>query len=483
MSTFLRDMSRFNDRVAEVKEVGRRLGLDFFETYFEVVPFEIMTEIAAYGLPTRAQHWSYGKVYNHQKIHGEMGLSKIYEIVLNNDPCYAFLLDTNTEVANLMVAAHVFGHCDFFRNNVYFADSNRNMVNDAVSHAIRIDGYREKYGEDRVERVMDIAFSIDRHIDFHKGLTRKRYPQREVIERIHKPHEYADLFPGEEKLSVTHRVIGEKLPPHPEKDLLWFLANYGRLEPWERDILEVMRAESFYFFPQFETKVINEGWASYWHAEIMKTWNGLTPDETVDFAKLHSDVVQPGGRLRVNPYYLGYRILCDIKKRWDQMYQRGEAKVDGTEKLFEVRRTENDVSFVSNYLTPELASEMNLFVYGRACDCGKSSCQKCQDIELKSRSFDDVIKALTWPKFNYGVPKIVITEVKNNMLLLQQEATENGGLDLRYAEKTLEYVHQLWKGPVKLRTVDDDLKPIVLTYSENGFKIMEGRGDKQLLSI
>ncbi len=412
-----------------------------------------------------------------------MGLSKIYEIVLNNDPCYAFLLDTNTEIANLMVAAHVFGHCDFFRNNVYFADSNRNMVNEAVSHAIRIDGYIEKYGLERVERVMDIAFSIDRHIDFHKGVNRKRYPQRQVVEKIHKPHEYADLFPGEEKLSVTQKVIGDKLPPHPEKDLLWFLANYARIEPWEKDILEIIREESFYFFPQFETKIINEGWASYWHAEIMNNWKGLTPEETIDFATLHAGVVQPGPRLRVNPYYLGYKILADIKKRWDQMYERGESKITGTEKLFEVRATENDVSFISNYLTPELAEELNLFTYGRACNCGKASCQKCGDIELKSRKFDDVIKALTFPKFNYGVPKIVITEVKNNILLLQQEATQHGGLDIRYAERTMEYIHQLWKGPVKLRTVDDDLKPIVLTYSENGFKIMEGRGDSKQVAL
>ncbi len=483
MSGLLRDMNRFNDRVSEVKAVAKSLGLDFFETYFEVVPFEIMTEIAAYGLPTRAQHWSYGKVYNHQKIHGEMGLSKIYEIVLNNDPCYAFLLDTNTEIANVMVAAHVFGHCDFFKNNVYFADSNRNMVNDAVSHAIRIDGYIEKYGLDRVERVMDIAFSIDRHVDFHKGLTRRRYPQRQVVEKVLKPHEYVDLFPGEEKLSVTQKVIGDKLPPHPEKDLIWFLANYARIEPWEKDALEIIRDESFYFFPQFETKIINEGWASYWHAEIMNAWKGLMPEETIDFAALHAGVVQPGGRLRVNPYHLGYKILVDVKKRWDEMYERGESTITGTQKLFEVRKTENDVSFISNYLTPELAAELNLFTYGRACDCGKSSCQKCADIELKSRKFDEVIKALTWPKFNYGVPKIVISEVKGNVLLLQQEAVQHGGLDLRYAEKTMEYIHQLWKGPVKLRTVDDDLKPIVLTYSENGFKIMEGRADAKQVAL
>ncbi len=102
---------------------------------------------------------------------------------------------------------------------------------------------------------------------------------------------------------------------------------------------------------------------------------------------------------------------------------------------------------------------------------------------MKSRKFEDVIKALTFPKFNYGVPKIVITEVKNNILFLQQEATQHGGLDIRYAERTLEYIHQLWKGPVKLRTVDDDLKPIVLTYSENGFKIMEGRGDSKQVAL
>ena len=134
----------FEARVAELETLARDQGLDFFPVSFEVVPHDIMTEVAAYGLPTRARHWSYGKVYQHQHLYGTMGLSKIYEMVLNSDPGLAFLLDSNPEIANLLVAAHVFGHVDFFKNNLCFADTNRRMVNDAVAHALRIDTYIEK---------------------------------------------------------------------------------------------------------------------------------------------------------------------------------------------------------------------------------------------------------------------------------------------------------------------------------------------------
>src|SRR6266542_6618441 len=139
-----------NPRFDELRDIARQLGLDFFDVIFEVVPQDIMTVIAAYGLPTRARHWSYGKVYQSQRLYGTMGLSKIYEIVLNSSPGLAFLLDTNPEIANLLVAAHVFGHVDFFKNNVLFAPTNRNMINDAMAHALRIDGYIERYGLETV---------------------------------------------------------------------------------------------------------------------------------------------------------------------------------------------------------------------------------------------------------------------------------------------------------------------------------------------
>src|SRR5262245_32278024 len=136
----------FEARVAELEALAQQHGLDFFPTSFEVVPHDIMTEVASYGLPTRARHWSYGKVYQSQRLYGTMGLSKIYEIVLNSNPCLAFLLDTNPEIANLLVAAHVFGHVDFFKNTVLFAPTNPNMINHAVAHALRIEGYIDPYG-------------------------------------------------------------------------------------------------------------------------------------------------------------------------------------------------------------------------------------------------------------------------------------------------------------------------------------------------
>jgi stage V sporulation protein R len=455
----------FEDRVIELEKLARGLGLNPFDTYFEVIPLDIMHEIAAYGLPTRAQHWSYGKVYNHHKIHGKMGLSRIYEIVLNNDPCYAFLLDSNDEIENLLVAAHVLAHSDFFRNNVYFDDTNRNMVNEAVDHARRIDASIDKYGLERVEHVMDIGFALDRHIDSHKGLNRRKYAERQVVEKEVQPSAYADLF-GEERLSLTTQVIGDKIPPHPEKDLLWFLANYAPVEPWEKDALEIIREESYYFFPQFETRVLNEGWASFWHAEILNRYTNLTPRETIDFAALHASVVQPGSRIQLNPYYLGYKILADIKKRWDAMCAAGESKLDGMSKLFEVRATENDISFLSNYLTQDLAAELKLFTYGYADEEDDDE----HDIEIKSREYDDVIRQLLAPRYNYGAPKIVVVEVHKGELHLRHEKGSLGDLDVRYAEKTLEYIFELWKNLVVLETLQEE-KPAKFLYSQSGFKV------------
>jgi stage V sporulation protein R len=463
-----------SQRFLELRELAQRLGLDFFDVIFEVVPQDIMSEIAAYGLPTRARHWSYGKVYNRQRVHGQMGLSTIYEIVLNNDPGYAFLLDTNSEVANLLVAAHVYAHCDFFKQNLYFSPTNRNMVNVAVEHALRIDEYIERYGLDRVERLMDIAFAIDRHIDVHKGLVRKPYPPRQVIERERKTHTYADIF-GEEAFALTKEVVGDSIPPHPERDLLWFLAQYAPIELWERDVLEMIREESYYFYPQFETKILNEGWATYWHAEILHQYPKLSPSETIDFGVLHAGVVNRGHRMSINPYYLGYRLLVDVERRENQRYAAGQSAISGREKLFEIRSQENDISFLGNYLTQELVDEMGLFAYGYACEHGPQTqkrCQKCGEMAIQSRKLEDVVYSLVAPRYNYGSPRIVIVNVNTDgSLVLAHERTDLGPLDLKYAEKTLEYLHELWKKPVCLKTFNNRQETTTLTYSTAGMEV------------
>jgi spore cortex formation protein SpoVR/YcgB (stage V sporulation) len=272
-------------------------------------------------------------------------------------------------------------------------------------------------------------------------------------------------------------VVGDVMPPHPEKDLLWFLAQYAPIEPWERDVLEIIRAESYYFYPQFETKILNEGWATYWHAEILNQYTKLTPSETIDFGVLHAGVVNPGHRMSINPYYLGYRLLVDVERRWDKLYAAGKSSLTGREKLFEIRRQENDISFLANYLTQELADELELFAYGYACEHGeqdRKKCRKCGEIEIKSRSLEEVVQSLIAARFNYGAPKIVISKVLDDgTLLLEHEQGDLGTLDVKYAEKTLEYLHELWKKPIRLRTVNSQGESVVLKYTLTGFEMGE----------
>ena len=446
--------------MAELETLAREQGLDFFPTSFEVVPQDIMMEMAAYGLPTRARHWSYGKVYQSQRLYGSMGLSKIYEIVLNNNPSLAFLLDTNPEIANLLVAAHVFGHVDFFTHNALFASSNRNMINDAAAHALRIDTYIERHGLEAVEHLMDIGFALDRHIDPHKGLERQPYPERRIVEKERLALPYDDLFDTAVP-SVTYEVEGEKFPPHPERDLLWFMCTYAPLDPWKRDVLQIIREESYYFYPQFMTKILNEGWASYWHAELFHQYHDVTPDEMIEFARLHASVVHPGGRTSINPYYLGYSLLVDIERRWDQMHAAGDSTLTGRDKLFDVRQTEDDVSFLRNYLTLELMEKLDLFVYGRPC-CHPpgQSCPQCQEVIITSRERDAVLDALLTPRYNYGMPHIVVKDVVNNALYLEHLDRATTFLDRPYADQTLAYAAELWQHPVH-----------VLTHNEQGQEV------------
>jgi stage V sporulation protein R len=392
-----------------------------------------------------------------------MGLSKIYEIVLNSDPGLAFLLETNPDVANLLVAAHVFGHVDFFKNNTRFAATNRHMVNDAVAHALRIDQYIERYGLETVEHLMDIGFALDRHLDEFKGLERQPYPARQVVEKEWVASPYADLL-DELRPSVSYEVEGERFPPHPERDLLWFLITYARLDPWQRDVLQIIREESYYFYPQFCTKVLNEGWASYWHAELFHHYHGVSPDEMIEFARLHAGVVNPGGRFGVNPYYLGYTILVDIERRWDRMYEAGDVSLSGRQKLFEVRRSEDDISFLRNYLTLELIEKMELFTYGRGCQHPPGQrCARCQEIVITGREREAVLAALLSPHYNYGVPRIVVQDVVNNALYLEHLDHKTAFLDRRYARQTLAYMAELWRHPVHLVTSDEQGQMVTLT--------------------
>src|SRR4051812_11315882 len=159
----------------EIEAHARAYGLDFYETIFEVVDADDLNEIAAYGgFPTRYPHWSFGMAYEELKKSYDYGLSKIYEMVINNDPCYAYLMRCNHVVDQKLVMAHVYGHCDFFKNNQYFAHTTRKMMDEIANHGSRIRGFAEKIGEDEVEAFMDRCLSIEDLIDIHSVAIRRR---------------------------------------------------------------------------------------------------------------------------------------------------------------------------------------------------------------------------------------------------------------------------------------------------------------------
>lgn len=246
-SSFLRE------RFAELERLAKAAGLRPYDVHFFEVPTSVIFQVASYGLPTRYNHWSFGKHYEWQKAQSEMGSSKIYELVLNNSPSYAFLDDSNPDIVNLLVCAHVLAHSDFFANNIMFKQCGEtNMIEVAKHHANIIDGYRKEYGEDDVDEWLDIALSLERHIDIYKGLKRDKYPKRHIEYKQRTAKEWEDLLSDKDKKPIIEKIDqGFHIPPSPEKDILWFLSNYANIEDWKKRIFEIVRRESRYFYPQY----------------------------------------------------------------------------------------------------------------------------------------------------------------------------------------------------------------------------------------
>ena len=263
------------DRFAEIERLAYAAGLEPYDLCYFNVPASVIYEVASYGLPTRYSHWSFGRVYEQQRTQGEMGMSKIYELVLNNDPSYAFLDKNNPETINLLICAHVLGHSDFFKNNVMFKQANEtSMIQVAKRHAEIIDNYRKDYGEDEVDHWLDIALALERHIDVYKGRKREKYPPRNIEYKERTPTEWEDIVDRVRKPLVEKQLKGVYLPPRPERDILWFLTEYSNLENWQKRIFEIVRRESYYFYPQYKTKIINEGWACLTGDSYVQTSQG-----------------------------------------------------------------------------------------------------------------------------------------------------------------------------------------------------------------
>ncbi|MCI0461529.1 MAG: SpoVR family protein [Gemmataceae bacterium] len=659
----------------EIEGHARAYGLDFYETIFEVIDAEDLNEIAAYGgFPTRYPHWSFGMSYEELKKGYDYGLSKIYEMVINNDPCYAYLMRCNHTVDQKLVMAHVYGHClapetlietadgvkpiidvragdqvlthtgayrpvrlcarrpfkgeiyrvtiagaaekvritgehpvyllrertppqrstrpfsrwvptwelagkmrvgdhvvlsrtpalvgavdsvpdyldvaygvsidearyprvvsvetedydgpvynfsvekdesytlaagmvvhncDFFKNNAYFAHTSRKMMDEMANHGVRVRRYAEKYGEDEVETFVDKCMSIDDLIDIHSTAIKRRdevsrYDFKEQEEEElkltrFKSKDYMDgyinpaaaLKKEEEERRKLKEQTAKNFPERPEKDVLLFLIENAPLKGWQRDVLSIVRDEAYYFAPQGQTKVLNEGWASFWHSTIM-TERALEAWECIDYADHHSGTMATS-RGRVNPYKLGIELLRDIEHRWntgkfgkeyddcDNLDDRRNwnRKLNlGRQKIFEVRRVHNDITFIDTFLTPEFCVQHKMFSFNYNDQSGQYI--------IESREFEKIKKRLLFSLTNFGKPWIYVVDgnYRNRGELLLRH--EHNGIDLRLdrAADTLANVQFLWGRPVHLQTIVDE-KPSLMSYdgSEHSLKTVGDADD------
>lgn len=465
-----REVQELEQAVEQIWDIATtRFGLDPFPVRFEIVPASVMYEVGSYALPGRYSHWTFGKAYHRMKMMYDFGLSKIYEVVINSNPSYAFLLETNSPTQNKMVIAHVLGHIDFFKNNFYFSKTNRRMVDEAALHARRMGEYEFKHGRKVVEEFLDAVLSIEEHIDPNFFIRKPQEdPDKQADEKpSRREGRYDDLLSRQEREERSedseNRRDDRKHKPSldvPEKDLIYFLMKHSpSLEPWQRDVMSMLHEEMEYFIPQLQTKIMNEGWASIWHSRIMREMD-LPTNEHLEFAELHAGVVSPH-KGQLNPYYLGYKIFEDIEKRWDNPTAEdrerfGRSGAEGREKMFEVRELENDISFLRNYLTEELCEELDLFVYRLVDE---------EDWTVTEKNWERVRDQLALNMTNFGFPYIEVVDgdYDGNRELYLMHRYEGVELDMKYARKTLEHVYKLWGRDVHLETQVDD-EPMVMHY-------------------
>lgn len=489
--------SPLSDRLLNIKNeicnYAKDQGLDFYDVIFEVCNYDTINILASQGgFPGRYPHWRFGMAYDQMYKGYSYGLQKIYEMVINTKPCYAYLLKSNPEIDQKIVMAHVYGHADFFKNNFWFANTDLNMMDVMANHGVKIRRYMDKYGQDKVEAFIDKVLSledlIDTNILFKRDnnsgrdnkadddneengvsnalksfMNSKNRLESKVIESQHDKIE----------IDVDNDLKCGEVSP---RDIMNYMLNHAPLEEWESDILGILREEAYYFLPQRLTKIMNEGWASYWHSKIM-TSKFADASEIVHFADHHAGVMAMSKK-KLNPYKIGIELFRDIEHRWN----RGKFGKDynecndlskkhswntnlglGISKIFEVRKTHNDITFIDEFFTPEFCERQQIFTYSYNSSTGRN--------EIKTREFEKIKKQILNQLTNFGTPMIEVESgnYENKGELLLKHIHHDKDLDIKYTEATMKNIFYLWKRPVNLKTIIQN-KEVVFNFDGIEFK-------------
>jgi len=496
MANLTADLER--ERV-RIEKAAKSVGLDFFDTCFELVTYDQLNMIASYGgFPVRYPHWRFGMEYESLSKSYEYGLSKIYELVINNDPCYAYLMEGNEFLDQKLVMAHVFGHCDFFKNNYWFSPTNRKMMDAMANHATRIRRYMDRYGVETVENFIDLCLSLENLIDRYQPYSPRKKIEPSPMRRdedederkeqrpdgrlkVHRGYMESYINPPEKLAEERKRYDEENsgrglFPEKPEKDVVGFLMHNAPLKAWQQDVLSIIREEAYYYAPQGMTKIMNEGWASYWHSKIL-TEKIMNDSEIIDFADRHSGTMamSPVG---FNPYKIGIELFRNIEERWNrgQFGREWENCEDitmkrqwnkdtgkGREKIFEVRKHYNDVTFIDEFLTEDFCVEHKMFVYKFNKRTGQ--------FEVDTREFKSIKKKLLFQLTNLGQPIMSVVDANHNNRgeLLLSHLFEGVEMQPDYMQDTMKNMYAIWSRPVAVATVMDG-EPKIVTFDGTDFK-------------
>lgn len=477
-----------------IKAKAIEYGLDFFEVIYEVLPFDTMNQIASYqGFPVRYPHWKWGMEYDSLSKRDAYGMGRIYEMVINTDPVYAYLQESNSVTDQKLVMAHVYGHADFFKNNFWFSKTNRKMMDEMANHATRVRRHIDRQGQDAVERFIDACLSLEHLIDPHsmfmnrslitplrrrrgegggggaefeeggRGFEPEKLPAKDYMDPFINPQREMDRQRKEyEEKAQAGRG---RVPGRPTRDVLLFLLRHAPLEDWQQDILTIIRDEAYYFSPQAMTKVMNEGWAVYWHSKLM-TQHFVQAPEIIQYADQHSGVLAmpPGG---FNPYKIGYELFRDIERRWNTgqhgaAWERLEGlgakesyddrSMKGREKIFEVRRIYNDVQFIDEFLTPEFVEKHKMYQFRRDPQTG--------EMKVVTRDFERIKKTLLYRLTNMGQPFIYVVDgnYRNRGELYLAHQYNGLEIDVAKAREVLRSLRIIWGRPVHVQArLDDDM--------------------------
>ena len=407
----------------KISSLAKEKGLDWFPITYEVCDyFSMIGHMSYHGMPSHYGHWSYGKsfeIQHSQYQHGVTGLP--YELIINSDPCISYLMRENPLYLQILIMAHCVGHSDFFKNNRMFSHTRAGTVVPRMRNAKkRIQKYVEDpwIGIEKVESVIDACQAISYQVPRH-------------------PVDYGSLKELYDKKHALSENREQTIPPAPEYDLLGFILDFANIkEEWKKDIISVVRDEAYYFMPQIRTKVMNEGWACFWHYKILHELN-LDQSYHIPFLKSHNQVVRPHVG-RINPYNIGFHLFNKINER------------HGLKECFIAREVHNDESFLRQYLTREDCEELNLFAFSPKGDA------TIIDEVSDEDGWKPIKERLITQVGANSIPTIYVDSIEDNHTLVLHHDHDGRDLQIQYAEHVLEHCKHLWGSEVQLITMVDD---------------------------